>query len=99
MKAYKLFRLKKNGDITPIFINKTQVIKQGVWYRAECHPTKGYKVRPGWHCTSLPLAPHLTTKGRVWCEVEILDITPLERPQSQGGLWFLARLMMVIRYV
>lgn len=90
MIAYKLVRKLKSGKLTPLFINKTQSIEFDKWYKSECHPTKGFAVRQGWHCTSKPEAPHLSEKGRVWIKVEIEDYTEFKRPESQGGLWFLA---------
>ena len=73
MIAYKLVRQLKNGDITPLFINKTKRIEFNKWIDAECHPTKGFAVRPFWHCTSKPIAPHLSERNRVWVQVEIKD--------------------------
>ena len=90
MIAYKLVRKLKSGKLTPLFINKTQGIEFDKWYKSECHPTKGFAVRQGWHCTSKPEAPHLSKKGRVWLKVEIEEYTEFKRPESQGGLWFLA---------
>ncbi len=71
MIAYKLFRVLKNGEITPLFINKKQRLPIGEWLEAESHRTKGYTYRPFWHCTHQPCAPHLTTAGRRWYKVEI----------------------------
>ena len=96
MKAYKLFRLRKNGTLGPLFINCRQVIPIGQWLDAECHPTKGYALRPGWHASHAPEAPHLSMKGRVWMEVEIEDFQPFQRPQHQGGMWFIAQRMKVV---
>jgi len=90
MIAYKLVRKLKSGKLTPLFINKQLGIELGKWYQAENHPTKGFKVRPGWHCTSTPEAPHLSPKGRVWIKVEIEGVTEHQRPKSQGGLWYTA---------
>lgn len=90
MKAYKLVRLLKNGDLAPLFINKTQRLELNKWLKSECHPTKGFAVRQGWHCTLKPEAPHLTTKDRIWVEVEVKDIEYFDRPESQGGTWVLA---------
>jgi len=90
MIAYKLVRKLKDGSLSPLFINKRMRIKLGEWYAAECHPTKGYAVRPGWHCTSLPKAPHLSEKDRVWVKVKIDDWTVHQRPASQGGIWYTA---------
>jgi hypothetical protein len=97
--AYKLLRLRKDGSLGPLFINARLRVPVGVWLRAESHPTKGFAVRPGWHCTSEPVAPHLSKKGRVWCKVEITGVTPFHRPAAQGGLWFLARRMRVIEVI
>jgi hypothetical protein len=97
MRGYKLMRVRKDGTLGPLFINKTQVVPINEWLRAECHPTKGYAIRTGWHCLAQPLAPHLSKKGRVWCEVNLRNITPFARPVSQGGRWFLAKYMRVRR--
>jgi hypothetical protein len=90
MIAYKLVRKLKSGKLTPLFINKSVGIQLNEWYKSECHPTKGFKVRQGWHCTSSPNAPHLSERDRVWIKVEILDYETIKRPVSQGGLWYLA---------
>lgn len=99
MKAYKLFRELKDGTIAPLFINVKLRLDFDVWYQAEAHRTKGFAFRPGWHCTSKPEAPHLSMKGRAWYEVEIKDYKHIKRPKSQGGLWYLANNMKVIRRV
>ena len=94
--AFKLLRVRKNGTLGPLFINKRQVIPIGEWLQAEDHPTKGYARRPGWHAAPIPSAPHLSKEGRVWMRVELADVQELERPESQGGLWYLARWMRVL---
>ena len=99
MIAYKLLRKRKNGTLGPLFINRKQVIPVGKWLQAENHPTKGYAVRPGWHATSKPEAPHLSMRGRVWTKVEITDYKKLVRPQNQGGVWLLAQQMKVLERV
>lgn len=76
MKAYKLFRLLKDGSISPLFINKKQRLEVGITYQSECYPTKGFMVRQGWHCCITPLAPHLnmtlkTGEKRIWAEVDV----------------------------
>ena len=63
MKAWKLFSLKKDGSIGPLFINKKQRLTPGVWYEAEEHKTKGFAFRPGWHCCVVKI-----TWGRKLCE-------------------------------
>jgi hypothetical protein len=95
--AYKLLRRRKDGTLGPLFINRGQVIQPGRWLKARCYPTAGFAVRPGWHCTSSPEAPHLSPKGRVWAEVEIADYVPHVRPAAQGGLWFTANRMRVLQ--
>ena len=96
MIAYKLIRLRKDGTLGPLFINKRQVIPIGVWLDAEEHKTKGYAFRPGWHVTLKPIAPHLSKNGRVWCKVEVEDYVEIKRPENQGGTWLLAQKMKVI---
>lgn len=97
MIAYKLFRIRKDGSIGSLFINRKARIPMLQWLEAEGHPTIGYKYRPFWHCTSQPVAPHLTKKGRVWCVVAIEDDAQImSRPDSQGGMWYLAKKMKVI---
>lgn len=97
MIAYKLIRKMKDGTLSPLFINKKSRIPIGEWLIAEPHPTKGFAYRVGWHCTLKPIAPHLSTKDRVWIEVEIEDCETYQRPESQGGTWVLAQKMKVIR--
>jgi hypothetical protein len=90
-------RLRKDGTLGSLFINKKVVIPMNIWLDAENHPTKGYAVRFGWHCTFQPIAPHLSTKGRVWVECEVEDYSVYPRPESQGGQWILANKMMVVK--
>lgn len=96
MRAYKLMRLRKDGTLGPLFINATMRVPMNEWLDAEDHPTKGYKHRPGWHVLPLPIAPHLTTKGRVWVRVEILDYVQMTRATHQGGVWYLAKKMRIV---
>lgn len=96
MFAYKLCRKKKNGDITSLFINKKEPLEFNKWLKAECYPTKGYKVRPFWHCTGSPEAPHLSTNGRVWVKVEIDSYEEFKRPSNQGGIWYLAKYIKLL---
>ena len=99
MIAYKLVRKMKDGTIAPLFINKKQRLKINEWMPAESHPTNGFAYRKGWHCTLSPVAPHLSTKNRVWVKVEIKDYEMYNRPESQGGTWVLAQEMKVIEEV
>ena len=96
MIAYKLVRQRKDGSLGPLFINCPLRIPIGEWLEAETHHRrKGYAYRPGWHVTFKPHAPHLSTKGRVWVEVEIEDFERYKWPESQGGMWGLAKKMKV----
>lgn len=98
MKAYKLFKKRKDGTLGPLFINARQRVPIGQWLPAGDHPTKGFAHRPGWHCTFEPRAPHLKmTENRVWCLVEVEETTVYNRPESQGGQWVLANRLKVIR--
>jgi len=103
--AFKLFKQRKDGSLGPLFINASQRIPIGEWLEAEDHPTKGFANRPGWHCTKEKRAPHLAKEPasgqkRVWCEVGIKgEVTPFERPWNQGGTWFIATHMKVIKII
>ncbi len=94
--AYKLCRVLKSGELTSLFINKTERLKRNVWLEAKCYPTPGYKIRPFWHCTENPVAPHLTQKGRVWVKVEMKNYNEFNRPVFQGGKWFLAEKIKIL---
>lgn len=95
--AYKLLRQRKDGSLGPLFINARLRVPVGEWLPAEDHPTKGFAHRPGWHCTPVPVAPHLREGGdRVWCLVEVEGVRRYERPASQGGTWVLAERMKVL---
>ena len=97
MIAYKLLRVRKNGTLGPLFINRRQVIPIGIWLDAEDHKTKGYAHRKGWHCTIKPIAPHLSKKNRIWCKVMVKETEKYNRPESQGGTWILAQKMKLIK--
>ena len=99
MLAYKLLRKRKDGSLGSLFINRKAHVPIGTWMPSEEHPTKGYAYRPGWHVMPRPNAPHLTENGRVWVEVEIEDFSEFNRPESQGGTWYLANWMKVIREI
>ena len=99
MIAYKLIRKMKDGSLSPLFINKKSRIPVDVWLDAESHPTTGFAYRKGWHCTLIPIAPHLSTKNRVWVELEVEDVQYYNRPESQGGTWVLAQKMKVLKEI
>lgn len=96
MTAYKLLRVRRDGSLGPLFINRRQRIPLGVRLPAEDIPTPGYARRPGWHACAEPRAPHLSPRGRAWFRVEIEEVTVHDRPERQGGRWFTARWMTVI---
>lgn len=100
MKAYKLFRVLKSGEITPLFINRTCRLPINKWMAAEKNHNRvkdGFKYRPFWHCTSQPIAPHLSMKNRAWYEIEMKDYEDMQRPKTQGGLWYLANNIKIIK--
>ena len=96
MIAYKLCRQRKDGKITSLFINKKRELPFDEWLESENHPTKGFKGRPFWHCTANPRAPHLSMKERIWVMVEMEGFEEFQRPESQGGLWYLAKKIKLI---
>jgi hypothetical protein len=94
--GYKLFRVRKDGTIGPLFINARLRVPVGEWMPAEDHPTKGFAHRPGWHAAATPHAPHLSPRGRAWFRVALRGVRRYARPESQGGTWLLADELMVI---
>lgn len=82
--GYKLFEMRDDGKLFPLFIGKTTETVMNEWVPAEIidyHPS--FSHRPGWHLgATMPSAPWLmsadgTCKSqrgkrfkRVWCEVE-----------------------------
>ena len=99
MEAYKLVRKMSDGSISPLFINKKSRLPLNKWMKAESYPTKGFAYRKGWHCTLKPIAPHLSTKNRVWIKVDIKDYEFYNRPESQGGTWVLAQKMKILKII
>jgi len=102
MKAYKLVRKAKDGQLYPLFIDKARPYIIGEHRIAEYVPTKGFAPRFGFHCCFIPFAPHLKTKlasgeKRVWVECEVEDYETYNRPESQGGKWILANKLTVLR--
>ncbi len=99
--AYKLFRQLKSGELTSLFINKTRRLPCNELMEAENYPTSGFAVREGWHCTAKPEVPHLKMKlksgeVRIWKKVMIDNYVEFKRPENQGGLWFLAKKMVIL---
>ena len=74
VKAYKLFKRKKDGNIYPLFVNANKPVAIGQWLDAEEGPqgkTEGkvksslgdLAYRPGWHAGDLPVATHIGGKS------------------------------------
>lgn len=104
MLAYKLMRVGRDGKLYPLFITRSRETRIGVWLQAECHPTKGFAIRKGWHCCFRPYAPHLKKKlsngeRRVWVKCEVENWSRYNRPESQGGAWILAQRMKVLEII
>jgi len=88
-KGYKLFEMRDDNKLFPLFIGKNEETPMNEWVMAEIieyHP--GFANRPGWHLgATMPSAPWLMSADgtyksqrgkrfkRVWCEVEyVTDI-------------------------
>jgi len=97
MIGYKLFRVRTDGTLGSLFINRRQRLRVGETYPAEDHPTKGYAHRPGWHICSKPDAPHLSKRDRHWYVVEFRRFRRHKRPACQGGMRFTTDWMRIIR--
>ncbi len=96
MIGYKLFRKRKDGSLGSLFINRRQRLHPNRLYEAEAHPTKGFAVRPGWHVCNERRAPHLSKRGRVWRRVWIDEYERYVRPTRQGGVWYIAKRMIIL---
>ena len=82
--GYKLFEMRDDGKLFPLFIGKNQETVMNEWVMAEIITEhKGFAHRPGWHIgAEIPSAVWLmgadgtykSQRGkkfrRVWCEVE-----------------------------
>lgn len=97
--GYKLFRKRKDGTYGSLFINCRQRLEMDVWYAAESHRRKGFAFRPGWHICARPKAPHLSMRNRVWCRVKFIHKGTIQRPLSQGGVWYLGSKMAILEEV
>lgn len=104
MKAYKLFKIRKDGTLGSLFIGASKVLPIGIEMQAEKdllvseNLKRKFTYRPFWHATSLPKADHLKIDAivkRVWAEVDIKEFTELKRPDYQGGKWFLAERLTI----
>lgn len=104
--GYKLFEMRDDGKLFPLFIGKTQETPMNEWVPAENIPTKGYSLRPGWHLgATMPSAPWLMSADgtyksqrgkrfkRVWCEVEyVADVDYTEEVLQLPKKCFTGRL-------
>ena len=97
MTGFKLVSIRKDGSIGSLFMNKKRRLPIGEWMEAENHQRKGFALRPGWHITAKKHAPHLSPKNRVWVKVEFKNYTKEIRPKVQGGLWYLAQQMKIVK--
>ena len=83
MTGYKLFEMRDDKKLFPLFIGKTKETPMNEWIMAEGIPTKGFAKRFGWHIgRDLPSAVHLMSHDgtyrsqrgkrfrRVWAEVQ-----------------------------
>jgi hypothetical protein len=99
MMAYKLFRVRSNGTIGSLFIDKHMVVPLNRMMVAQAHPTPGFTFRKGFHCCPKPHLPHLSTKGRKWYVVEMYGVSILRRHKRFGAIWYIAQKMTVLHPV
>lgn len=97
MRAYKLFKKRKDGSLGSLFVDASRKLPINEWMPAVNHKPKALKERKGWHALKEPIAPHLSKRGRVWCLVEVKDFKEIKRPESQGGQWVLANSLRIIK--
>lgn len=85
--AYKLFRIKKDGKLYPLYVDANEPVPIGIWIDAkEGQLTDTGKVksrlgslafRPGWHSGLYPIALHIGDKPNPG------DSDPSYRPDNQ----------------
>jgi hypothetical protein len=78
-KAYKLFRVKEDGNLYPLFVGAKDAVPRGLWINAtegkRAKPSKAGRervtselgplaYRPGFHAGDVPLASHIGVKER-----------------------------------
>lgn len=97
MIAYKLFRVRADGTLGPLFIDATLRVPVGKIVRAKAVHKNGFKFRPGFHAVPKPYAPHLSKKGRRWYRVKLWDWHWEQRPKNHGSCWLVAKEMKVLR--
>ena len=85
--GWKLFEMRDDGKLFPLFIGKKKETIMNEWIPAEIiMEHKGFAHRPGWHIgATVPSAPWLMSADgtyksqrgkrfrRVWCEVEYMS--------------------------
>ncbi len=91
--AYKLVKRRKDGTFGPLYIDCRHHFEIGEWQEAKYDIIKpGYAVRPGWHTCKHMSAPHIKPRpDRYWMKVKVADYIEFERPEGQGGTWFLSK--------
>jgi hypothetical protein len=99
--AYKLMRKRVDGSIGSLYIGRAKKLPINEWIKSECIPTKKFKVRAGWHTLSKPVAPHLKKDidQRKWFYVQISNYKKIERPKSQGGIWYISDWIKIIKQI
>lgn len=105
--GWKLFEMRDDGKLFPLFIDKKKETPMNEWIPAEIiMEHKGFAHRPGWHIgATVPSAPWLmgadrtykSQRGkrfkRVWCEVEyVCDIDYTEEVETLPKKCFTDRL-------
>jgi hypothetical protein len=106
-KGYKLFEMRDDGELFPLFIGKNEETVINEWVMAEIiMEQKGFAHRPGSHIgAEMPSAPWLMSADgtyksqrgkrfrRVWCEVEyVADVDYTEEVLRQPKKCFTDRL-------
>lgn len=106
-KGYKLFEMRDDSALFPLFIGKKEETPVNEWVPAKIiMEHKGFSHRPGWHLgAQLPSAPWLMSADgtyksqrgkkfkRVWCEVEyVADVDYTETVKGLPKKCFTDRL-------
>lgn len=82
IKAYKLMRLQ-NGEVYPLFIDRSEPLKIGVWYDADSPNLEFLR--------SLDEGMHLIGENRVIKSAKSVSISDVKKATSNGQRWILIK--------
>ena len=101
MKMYKIMRVKTDGMLYPIGVNRYRSYNVGEWYDAEHIESRKYKTKKGFYGFEKPSSKRYKEslrrgEKRVWVECETEDCELYYHPMD-GETWMIAQRMKILR--